>query len=197
MSWIKTIGYEEATGKLKRLYDKIVGPNNALDNVMSIHSLRPHTLEGHMSLYKSTIHHSSNAFPKWYLELLGTYVSRLNQCEYCVTHHSVGIKRNLNDNAKFELLSTALDRDSLETVLEGKMKAGVGYAKMLTQNHTAIDEMYTDGLRAAGMDDGEILEINQVVCYFNYVNRMVVSLGVKLEDDNIGLSPSGDDWSHK
>ncbi len=197
MSWIKTIGYEAATGKLKRLYDKVVGPDNALDHVMSIHSLRPHTLEGHMSLYKSTIHHSSNTLPKWYLELLGTYVSRLNQCEYCVTHHSIGIKRNLEDDARFELLTAALDRDSLETVLEGKMKAGVRYAKMLTLCHTDIDQAYTESLRAAGLDDGEILEINQVVCYFNYVNRMVVSLGVQLEKDNIGLSPSGDDWSHK
>lgn len=197
MSWINTITYEAATGKLKRLYDKVVGPNNALDHVMSIHSLRPHTLEGHMSLYKNTLHHSGNSFPKWYLELLGTYVSKLNQCEYCVTHHSVGIKRNLNDDVRFEMLTAALDRDSLETILEGKMKAGIGYAKMLTLNHAAVDKEYTESLRASGMDDGEILEINQVVCYFNYVNRMVVSLGVQLEKDNIGLSPSGEDWNHQ
>jgi len=197
MSWIKTISYNEATGKLKRLYDKVVGPSHALDNVMSIHSLRPHTLEGHMSLYKNVLHHSGNSFPKWYLELLGTYVSHLNQCNYCVTHHSVGLKRNLEDESKFELFTAAIDRDSLDTVLEGKMKAGAKYAKILTLQHTIIDEAFNDQLREQGLDDGEILEINQVVCYFNYVNRMVVSLGVQLEQDNIGLSPSGDDWKHQ
>ena len=47
MSWIKVIPFEEATGKLKAIYKKIKGPNNQIDNVLSIHSLRPHTLMGH------------------------------------------------------------------------------------------------------------------------------------------------------
>jgi len=191
------IAYKDATGKLKRLYDRVVGPNGALDNVMAIHSLRPHTLEGHMALYKNVLHHSGNTFPKWYLELLGTYVSRLNQCDYCVTHHAVGLKKNLNDEAKYQVYRTAIDRDNLETVLDDKMKTGVLYAKDLTLRHTSIDHEYTATMRKEGLDDGEILEINQVVCYFNYVNRMVVSLGVQLEKDNIGLSPSGDSWSHQ
>ena len=47
---------------------------------------------------------------------------------------------------------------------------------------------------------GEILEVNQVVSYFNYVNRMVVGLGVDTVGDIIGLSPNNNDetnnWSH-
>ena len=48
MSWIKTIDYDEAEGRLKNLYTRVKGPNNNVDNVLKIHSLRPHTLEGHM-----------------------------------------------------------------------------------------------------------------------------------------------------
>ena len=48
MSWISTISYDQATGRLKRLYDKIKGPENYIDNVLKIHSLRPHTLDAHM-----------------------------------------------------------------------------------------------------------------------------------------------------
>ena len=70
MSWIKVIPFEEATGKLKQIYNRIKGPNNQIDNVLSIHSLRPHTLAGHMSLYKNTLHHTNNTFPNWSLELL-------------------------------------------------------------------------------------------------------------------------------
>ena len=72
MSWIKTIPFEEATGKLKTIYNRIKGPNNQIDNVLSIHSLRPHTLTGHMSLYKNVLHHSDNTFDNWFLEFLGT-----------------------------------------------------------------------------------------------------------------------------
>ena len=87
MSWIKIIPFNEATGKLKTLYNKIKGPNNQIDNVLGIHSLRPHTLVGHMSLYKNTLHHSNNTFPNWQLELLGTYTSYINGCDYCYDHH--------------------------------------------------------------------------------------------------------------
>jgi hypothetical protein len=39
MSWIKVIGYEEATSQLKKIYEKIKGPGNKINNVLSIHSL--------------------------------------------------------------------------------------------------------------------------------------------------------------
>ena len=56
-------------------------------------------------------------------------------------------------------------------------------------------------MRAAGMTDGEILEVNQVVAYFAYANRTVLGLGVTTEGDTLGLSPSAtdrpDDWSHR
>ena len=100
MAWIKTISYQDAQGKLKKLYNRVKGPNNNIDNVLKIHSLRPHTLNGHMVLYKSVLHHSGNVLPKWYLELLGTYVSKMNKCQYCFDHHKEGIKKNLLDASK-------------------------------------------------------------------------------------------------
>ncbi len=97
MSWIKSIPFDEATGKLKKLYQKVTGPKNNVDNIMKVHSLRPHTMEGHMALYKNVLHHSANTFPKWYLEALGVYVSMLNSCEYCVSHHLAGLKRLIGE----------------------------------------------------------------------------------------------------
>jgi len=48
----------------------------------------------------------------------------------------------------------------------------------------------TDELdKKTGFKDGEILEINQVARYFNYVNRTVLGLWVTTEGDILGLSP--------
>ena len=41
-------------------------------------------------------------------------------------------------------------------------------------------------LLAAGADDGEILEVNQVCAYFNYSNRLLNGLGVTTQGDIIG-----------
>jgi uncharacterized peroxidase-related enzyme len=200
MAWIKTISFEDAQGKLKKLYNRVKGPNNNIDNVLKIHSLRPHTLNGHMVLYKSVLHHSNNVLPKWYLELLGTYVSKMNSCQYCFDHHAQGIKKNLQDDSKFELIIEAIKQDSFDNVLNFKMIAGCEYAKMLTLDHSKITETTIKEMKESGLDDGEILEINQLVSYFNYVNRMVVGLGVDTEGDIIGLSPNDnndeENWTH-
>ncbi|MCH8889946.1 MAG: alkylhydroperoxidase, partial [Myxococcales bacterium] len=52
MSWIKVIGYAPSTGRLRAVYERIGGPGNAIDNILQVQSLRPHTLQGHMTLYK-------------------------------------------------------------------------------------------------------------------------------------------------
>jgi len=200
MSWIETIDYDTAKGKLKNLYKRVKGPDNNVDNVLMIHSLRPHTLEGHMVLYKAVLHHSGNTLPKWYLEALGCYVSHLNNCDYCLEHHFSGLQRLLNDETKSKEFLEAVKNDTLNSFFDKKYTNGAVYAKKLTlQIQTVIEEDFID-LKASGFTEGEILEINQVVSYFNYVNRSVIGLGASTKGDILGLSPNQNDdpdnWGH-
>jgi len=201
MSWIQTISYNNATGRLKKLYDRVKGPDNNVDNVMMIHSLRPHSMIGHMNLYKNVLHNANNTLPKWYLEALGVYVSYLNKCDYCFHHHFAGMARLMDDKDRSDAFRDAVIADDLSTVLDGQFLEGIRYASLLTFDASDITESDIDELRLVGFDDGEILEINQVVSYFNYVNRMVVGLGVNTDGDIIGLSPSNNidehDWGHR
>ena len=41
-------------------------------------------------------------------------------------------------------------------------------------------------LQSLGLTDGEILEANQIICYFNYVNRTINGLGVTTKGDTVG-----------
>jgi len=200
MSWIKTIDFDAAEGKLKSLYKRVKGPDNNVDNVLKIHSLRPHTLEGHMVLYKAVLHHSGNSLPKWYLEALGCYVSHLNHCEYCLDHHFAGLQRLWYDDEKSERFLNAVKNDTLETLFETKEAAGTVYAKKLTLNIQSVAKEDFTILKDSGFTEGEILEINQVVSYFNYVNRSVIGLGANTQGDILGLSPNQNDdpdnWGH-
>lgn len=200
MSWIKTISYEDADPTLRKIYNRVKGPDNNVDNVLLIHSLRPHTLVGHMTLYKNVLHNSNNTLPKWYLEALGVYVSFLNQCEYCFEHHFAGFKRLYEEDDKADQFKQAVQADQLDSFFQDRYLSGCQYAKKLTMAHTSIKETDIIQLREAGFEDGEILEINQVVSYFNYVNRSVVGLGVSTVGDILGLSPNNSDdpmsWNH-
>jgi uncharacterized peroxidase-related enzyme len=201
MPWIETVAYEDAEGRLKQLYDRVKGPDDNVDNIMMMHSLRPHSMEGHMAIYKYVLHHSGNTVPKWFLETLGVWVSSLNQCQYCIDHHFGGLQRLLADDARAVAIKAAIDaRDFTSAPLDEKQKLAMAYAKTLTLAPFELTESDVDGLRVAGYDDGEILEINQVSAYFGYANRTVLGLGCTTEGDIIGLSPNNsgdpDDWSH-
>lgn len=200
MSWIKTIAYEEAKGKLKQLYERVKGPNNNVDNIMMVHSLRPHSMEGHMHIYKYVLHHNGNTFPKWYLETIGVYVSMLNDCSYCVEHHYQGMRRLVNDEDRSVKVRRALEGRKPEEAFTGKELAMLKYAEKLTLSPAAMQASDLDVLREAGADDGEILEVNQVTSYFCYANRTVLGLGVNTDGDIVGLSPNENDdpdnWNH-
>ena len=201
MPWIETVAYEDANGKLKALYDRVKGPDNNVDNIMMMHSLRPHTMEGHMALYKYVLHHRDNTIDKWFLETIGVWVSTLNKCEYCVKHHFAGLKRLLADDKKATQLKAAIDSDNIAAApLDERQKTAMEYTRRLTQNLTSVLEDIIKKMRAAGYSDGEILEINQVSAYFNYANRTVLGLGCSTEGDILGLSPNNNndpnDWGH-
>jgi len=199
MSWIKTIKYAEASGDLLNLYKQVTGPNNNVDNIMMAHSLRPHTMQGHMTLYKYTLHHPKNAIDKWFLECIGVFVSMLNNCHYCVDHHFIGMTRLLNNQQKAATIKSELYSKDF-SLLNSKQVIALDYAKELTLYPDKLKQSFIQNMRIKGWDDGEILEINQVAAYFNYANRTVLGLGVNIDGDDLGLSPNNSedisDWNH-
>ena len=201
MPWIDTVPYQQSTGRLRQLYDRIKGPGNNVDNIMMMHSLRPHSMEGHMALYKQVLHHSANTVPKAFLETVGVWVSLLNRCAYCVEHHFAGLGRLLDDDARAAAIRAALESGAIEAgPFEPREKLALRYAEALTRDPSSVTGAMVAAMRAAGYDDGEILEINQVTAYFAYANRTVLGLGCSTEGDILGLSPGRSDdpgnWSH-
>jgi len=199
-AWIKMLQYDESTGYLRQLYDRVKGPGGAIDNVMKIHSLRPHTMEGHSALYKSVLHHVGNSMPVWFLECLGIYTSLSNKCEYSVSHHYAGLTRLLKDDAKARSIYQALVLGAPERAFDGKELGLLRYVRKLTLEPQKMEEADVEAARAAGASDAEIFEANQVCAYFNYSNRLLNGLGVTTQGDILGYSPPNsdklDDWEH-
>ena len=201
MPWIDTVPYQQSSGRLRRLYDRVKGPGDNVDNIMMMHSLRPHSMEGHMALYKQVLHHGANTVPKAFLATIGVWVSLLNRCAYCVEHHFAGLGRLLDDDARAAATRAALESGAIEAgPFEPREKLALRYAEALTRDPSSVTGAMVAAMRAAGYDDGEILEINQVTAYFAYANRTVLGLGCSTEGDILGLSPGRSDdpgnWSH-
>ena len=168
------------------MYDLARTPHGTVDNVMRCQSLRPHTIAGHMALYKSVLHNPDNTLPLWFLEVVASYTSIRNNCEYSLTHHFANVRRLLDDEPRADKILQALSEHKPETCFSGKELAFLQYAGKLTSNVANIDEDDVSALRDAGCEDGEIVEVNQVVAYFNYSNRVLNGLGVTIDGDAIG-----------
>ena len=185
-AWIKMISDHEANQELKEVLNLARTPHGTVDNVMRVHSLRPSTMRGHIVLYKSVLHDETNTIPKWFQETISSYVSTLNNCSYSLANHWKNARHLIDDTEKSDAIKKALDNKKPEEVFTGKELAILKYSEKLTINPSEMRKEDIQELKKNNVTDGEILEANQIICYFNYVNRTINGLGVTTEGDIVG-----------
>ena len=185
-SWIKMIDDVDADEDLNLALNQAKTPHGTVDNVLRVHSLRPSTLVGHMKLYKSVLHDKKNTIPQWFQETISSYVSIINKCKYSYDNHWKNAVFLINDQNKSDKIKLVLENQRPEDYFKEKQLALLIYAKKLTLHPSKFNKNDFKKLKEVGLDDGEILEANQIICYFNYVNRSINGLGVTTEGDIVG-----------
>ena len=191
-AWIRMIEDQDADPELLEVLKLARTPHGTVDNVMRVHSLRPNTMKGHVILYRAALHDDANTLPMWLQEVIGSYVSLLNDCDYSYANHWANAKHLMGDDAKADAAEAALKERKPEDACEGKTLALLRYAQKLTLTPGEMVRDDVTALTEAGVDDGEILEANQIIGYFNYVNRCLNGLGVTTEGDIVGYYSSSD-----
>lgn len=76
----------------------------------------------------------------------------------------------------------AIARDYRTAGLDRRDVAMLEYAVHLTRSPHTVTERDVERLRSAGFDDTGVLDVCQIVSYYNYVNRLADGLGVELEN---------------
>ncbi|MDP8960307.1 MAG: peroxidase [Actinomycetota bacterium] len=94
-----------------------------------------------------------------------------------MVHHGDALARESGDASLTEtVVSGRLD------ALGPRLAAMCRYALKLTVQPDAVRADDLEPLREVELSDRDIVDLNQVVAYFNYVNRIADGLGVELED---------------
>ena len=186
-AWIEMISDENASSELKEILNLARTPHGTVDNVMRIHSLRPNTMKGHVTLYRAALHDEVNTIPMWFQETISSYVSMLNNCDYSLANHWKNAVYLMGSEQDANKIEEALKAQNPENAFEGEQLAMLKYAGKLTLDPGNMIEKDVEKLRNEGIDDGKILELNQIVGYFNYVNRVLNGRGVKTTGDTVGF----------
>jgi len=175
MCWITCITNDtEATGQLKEIYEELKEKRGKIPNIMKAQSLNPSAMKAHMDLYIALMFGKSG-LSRQERELIAVIVSATNGCEYCVNHHSEALNHYWKDCGKLQKLKQ--DFKCLE--LPEKTLRMLEYTVKLTKTPQEINRADIDILRESGFLDEDILNINLIVSYFNFVNWIVSGLGVK------------------
>lgn len=182
MAFIKVIHEGQAAGRLKEIYDDLVEKRGKIAEVHKIQSLNPETIVNHMDLYMS-IMFGQSPLKRVQREMIAVVVSAANNCVYCQAHHAAAVNHYWKDESKTEQLRrdyTLLELSRIDRLL-------CDYGRSLTLNPAEdTEKAFIAPLREAGLDDRGILDATLVIAYFNFVNRIVLGLGVELEENSSG-----------
>lgn len=179
MAYIRTIGEDEADGKLFDTYDEIQRNRGRVSNILRIQSLDPKALRANLDLYMATVF-GKGGLSRREAELLAVVVSCTNGDTYGITHHSEALNRYAKDPAWVKQVCT----DATKATLTEREAALVHFAIGLTKLPAKGTKEAATALKTRGFTDEQILQAAEVVAYFNFANRLSIGLGVDLETED-------------
>lgn len=179
MANIEVISHSESEGYLKEVYDQILESRGKIAEIHKIQSLNPRTILRHMDLYMSLMYGRS-PLSRAEREMLGVVVSNANRCEYCVKHHGEALNHYWEDDKKLKKLiddfhSANLPKRDLLLCELADISTRIPDSKKV--------QKFVKELKKSGVTDRAILDATLIISYFNFVNRIVLTLEVELEKD--------------
>lgn len=178
MAWIETIDPNDAPDELSAVYDEVIAARGKLSNILRVHSLNPDALQEHLALY-DTLLFGQSGLRRAEREALATVVSAENGCDYCIRHHAEALNAYWNDKERIDELIESYESADLTE----RLRAILDYGVRLTRDPNSITEADINALREAGLEEEEILNVNLITSYFNFVNRVAEGLGVRFTEE--------------
>lgn len=133
----------------------------------------PEVLEARTKTDKDIFYNVSSGLPRAERELAATATSRFNGCIYCASVHSrfatVHSKRGEDIQ---RLLDEGTDAD-----IDSRWNAAIAVSVALTATPSTFNDEHIQNLHAAGLDDLEIVDVINGAVFFNWANRLMLSLG--------------------
>lgn len=107
-------------------------------------------------------------------ELAATAASRVNGCVFCASVHSAAATR---ESGRRDDVQRLLDEGTDADLGDERWNAVVSASVSLTATPLGFGVDDVDRLRDAGLDDASIVDVIGGAAFFNWANRLMLSLG--------------------
>jgi alkylhydroperoxidase domain protein len=137
----------------------------------------PDVLEARTRTDKDIFYNPNGGAPRAERELAAAATSRLNGCIYCASVHA---RHAAVYSKRVEDVDRLLEK-GVDAKLDERWDAIVAASVALTTIPMTFGPEHVARLRKAGMDDPAIADIVGAASFFNWANRLMLSLGVPAE----------------
>ncbi|MDE1996816.1 MAG: alkylhydroperoxidase domain protein, partial [Rhizobiaceae bacterium] len=168
--WLQPLSEDQLT---ERHWAGLVDASRSKSPYFMLLARDPEILEARTKTDKDIFYNTKSGLPRAERELSATAASRYNGCIFCASVHS---RFASHHSKRTEDVQRLLD-EGIETDLGTRWNAVVAASVALTSTPSAFGEAEIERLRAEGLDDLEIADVIHGAAFFNWANRLMLSLG--------------------
>mgnify|MGYP005806220143 FL=1 len=177
MSRVQIVDPQTAPAPARNLLDAVQAQLGVTPNFIRVLANSPKALEGFLGLYGAA---SGFALDKATQERIALAVAEGNGCQYCVSAHTaIGRHAGLTND------EMALNRRGGSG--QARAAAVVAFAKALNDSRGEVTTAEFDAARAAGLTDGELVEVIAVVALNVFTNILGKATRVEIDFPKIEL----------
>ncbi|KFG69553.1 alkylhydroperoxidase domain protein [Microvirga sp. BSC39] len=170
LPWLEPFLVEELT---ETHWAGLVDASRAKSPYFLLLARDPDVLQARTKTDKDIFYNTSSGLPRAERELAATATSRANGCIFCASVHS----RFATQYSKRKDDVQRLLDEGVGTDIDRRWNALIAASVALTNTPIAFDHRQVEALRAAGLDDLEIVDVINGAAFFNWANRLMLSLG--------------------
>jgi uncharacterized peroxidase-related enzyme len=177
---IKVIEDSDATGAVAEAYDywRVSSGRTKVPGILKCLSARPDFLKQAVD-FSNTIQFSAGHLSRRQKELIGSYVSYLNSCAYCLDSHAFFLKlQGASDAAVAAIMRGDLDAAEISPA----ERALLNYVEIATKAAYRTTAEDVQQLRDAGWKEEQIAEAVYIIALFAMFNRIANAFGVPVQN---------------
>ncbi|MEQ8347364.1 MAG: alkylhydroperoxidase domain protein [Sneathiellaceae bacterium] len=134
----------------------------------------PDILEYRTRTDMDIFHNPDSGLPRAERELAAAATSRLNGCIYCASVHA---RFAAQYSKRFDEVQRLLD-EGVGARIDPRWDAIIDASVALSETPSRFGPEHVAALRATGMDDPAIADAINAIAFFNWANRLMLSLGL-------------------
>jgi len=168
--WLEPVVEAELT---PRQLDALIDAARAKSAYFTLLAHDPDILKARTLADKDIFYNTKDGLERAERELAATATSRFNGCIFCASVHArFAAQYSKRDGEIDRLLALGIGEN-----LDQRWNAIVAASVALTRTPSDFGSSHIKELRQAGLDDDQISDVIHAASFFNWANRLMLSLG--------------------